>query len=191
MRLRGAHAGPEGFVAFGPDRSLVIGIDDREKVDLEALELALAGPASEIATGLPGAAGFGLWLALHDPAYCHLSDDRPNPTLAESVRFMLIDAGYRFTMGLLEGENLCLLLRADAGWPDEGIRIRCYGPNREAARALGERLLGHLRAWHAAGEPTFKTLRLRVYPIGTRPEPPAATLISKRWHVLAVDWEYT
>lgn len=187
MRLRGAYAGPEGFVAFGPDRGLVIGVDDRSTVDPEALELVLAGSAFEIAAGLPGAVGFGLWLALHDPAYCHISDDRPSPILAESTRFLLIDTGYRMTMGLLENESLCLLLRADAGWPDEGIRIRCYGRDPGAARALGERLLGHLRAWHAAGQPTFKTLRLRVYPIGTTPEPPAATLIAKRWHVLAID----
>ena len=108
MRLRGAHAGPEGFVAFGPDRALVIGVDDRARIDPDALARTLTGSSFEIATDIPDAAGFGLWLALHDPAYCHLSDDRPAPTLAESARFLLIDTGYRLTMGLLEGDSLCL-----------------------------------------------------------------------------------
>lgn len=187
MRLRGAHAGPEGFVAFGPDRALVIGVDDRSAVDPAALDRTVSGTAHEFATGLPGAAGFGLWLALHDPAYCHLSDDRPNPALAESARFLLIDTGYRLTLGLQEGENLCLLLRGEEG---QDLCVRCYGPDPVAALALGERLRRHLSAWHAAGRPTFKMLRVRAYPIGVTSDPPAATVIAKRWHVMAIDWEY-
>lgn len=94
------------------------------------------------------------------------------------------------TIGLLEGDSLCLLLRAEPGSGDERIRIRCYGPDSAAARALGERLLDDLNAWHVAGKPTFKTLRLRAYPVGVTPDPPAKTLITKRRHVLAVDWEH-
>ena len=168
----------------------LVGLGDRASIDPDGLSRTLYGPAFEIATGVPHAAGFGLWLALHDPAYCHISDDRPAPTLAESARFLLMDAGYRLTMGLLEGDSLCLLLRSEADTDDQGIRIRCYGPDTDAARSLGERLLGHLGAWHAAGQPTFKTLHLRVYPIGAMPDPPAATLIAKRWHTLAIDWDH-
>jgi protein-L-isoaspartate(D-aspartate) O-methyltransferase len=190
MRLRGAHAGPEGFVAIGPDRGLVIGVDDRATIDPNALARTLAGPAYEIATGLRGTAGFSLWLALHDPAYCHLSDDRQVATLAESARFLLIDTGYRMTLGLLAGGSLCLMLRAEERGSAQDLKIGCYGPDQHAARLLGERLLGHLSAWHAAGQPTFTTLRLRVYPIGVTPDPPATTLIVKRWHTLAIDWDH-
>lgn len=191
MRLRGAFAGPEGFVAFGPNRGLIAGIDDRAGVDPDALYRLLTGPAFEIAADVPSGEGFGLWLALRDPAYCHVSDDGPEPVLPESARFQRAGGSYRFTMGLLEGDALCLLLAPDTPGthePDDGLRIRCYGPDPTVARALGDRCLAHLNAWQAAGRPTFDTLRLRVYPIDTAPSPPAAILIPKRWHYLAIDW---
>jgi len=187
MRLRGAFAGPEGSVAFGPERGLTLGVDDRAAVDPEMLGRVIAAPAGEIAAEVAGGDGLGLWLALHDAAYCHLSDNRPEPILAESARFLLTGSGYRFTMGLLEDGALCLILRATNG--DDGVRIRCYGADEEAARRLGERCRAHLVAWEAAGRPTFETMRIRVYPIGAEPSPPSSLTMAKRWHVLAIDWE--
>lgn len=191
MRLRSAFAGPEGFVAFGPERGLVLGVDDRSGVEPEALARVVAAPAFELAADVPveTGIGFALWLALHDPAYCHLSDDRPEPVLAESARFLLVAPGYRFTIGLLRDEALCLILlpSGDSGG-DGGLRIRCYGQDRDAARRLGERCRSHLAAWQAAGRPTSKTLRMRVYPLGVEPSPPSQVMIAKRWHALAIDW---
>lgn len=187
MRLRGAFAGPEGEVAFGPERGLKLGVDDRAGVDPELLWRVMASPAGEIATDVAAGDGVGLWMALHDAAYCHMSDNRSEPISAESARFLLTGSGYRFTMGLLEGEALCLIVRADEG--DDGVRIRCYGADAEAARHLGERCRAHLVAWEMAGWPTFETLRIRVYPIGVEPSPPSSVTMAKRWHVLAIDWE--
>ncbi len=189
MRLRGAFAVPEGFVAFGPERGLVAGVDDRASVDPNGLARMLTAPAVEIAADVADAAGFGLWLALHDPAYFHLSDDRPEPILAESACFLLTGEGYRFTIGLLDGDRCCLLLHPAETGDGEGVRIRCYGEDLTFAGGLGERCRGHLDGWQAAGRPTFETVRLRVYPIGTPPSPPSSTLIEKRWHTFAIDWD--
>ena len=132
-------------MAFGPDRGLVLGVDDRAGVDPDALARIVAAPAFEITRDVPDGDALGLWLALHDPAYCHRSDDRPEPLLTESPRFVFTGARYRFTMGLLEGDALCLIVcPADAARRD-GLRIRCYDADPDAARCLGARCRAHLK----------------------------------------------
>ncbi|MCZ7546461.1 MAG: methyltransferase, FxLD system [Anaerolineae bacterium] len=78
MRLRGAFAGPEAFVAFGPDNGLILSADDRDRVDPDAVYALLSGPRRDVATGVEVRSlevwrSLGLWLALHEPGFCDLS----------------------------------------------------------------------------------------------------------------------
>jgi protein-L-isoaspartate(D-aspartate) O-methyltransferase len=198
MRLRGAFAGPEIDLALGPEPGLRLSLGQDPPASAEALYAWLSGASRVIASPLAVTAsqilgGLGLWLGLRAPNLC---DVTARDSLAESG---LVPCLLRFssrspvclTLGLVGPAGLCLLRRETGSAEDDEtpfrLELQCYGPSPEAVAAALE---GHLAAWHAAGRPGARGLRLQVYPPDAPlpPLPPGALIVQKRWTRLVVDW---
>jgi protein-L-isoaspartate(D-aspartate) O-methyltransferase len=188
MRLRGAFAGPEGFVPVGePGDAMTIATDDQAAVNPAAIAGLLQSPSGDTPTGVSISggrdvwSGLGLWLALHDPQFCALTAERPSaviPTVASQ---------FHWTVGLTELDSLALLAFADedAAANDRALVVRWYG----AGRRLADRLAEHVIAWDRAGRPDDSGLHLNAFPIHRpSPAPPGATILAKRWHRFVITW---
>ncbi len=196
MRLRGAFAGPEAFVSFGPEAGLTLALDDREMVDVEATYALLAGPSRDWPTGVTVTSAeiwrsLGLWLALHEPGFCSLIAD------AESASTVTIPYVYgrpdmgRGTVGALEEGAIALLTRAselpegEFEPPPFELVVRSLG----AGDALARRLVERVAVWDAAGRPTSEGLRVRAYPRDAGYIPAAGeVVVPKRWTQLVFNW---
>jgi protein-L-isoaspartate(D-aspartate) O-methyltransferase len=208
MRLRGSFAGPEGFVALGPDRraGVTIAVDDRAALDADAVWGHLTGgPREERPVGIAitpdtGWGSLALWLALREPGYCtvHVEDgtDAP-PSGVPAIPSLVGRNGSRWTEGLVGGEGLALLglatedrsnpggLGAD-GERRRGLVVHRFGPDA----TLADRLASQVVAWDDAGRPGDEGLRIRAYPLSAAavPIPEGAAVLPKRWHRFVVDW---
>ncbi|RBQ17779.1 methyltransferase, FxLD system [Spongiactinospora rosea] len=197
MRMRGPLAGPERYEVLDPDSGLTIFLPDGRDADgvLGALEGRVTAQA--VTTGLPVDPavlfdGFSLWLAVHEPRWCTLSEAAgtrlpPSPLTVQGVSV---------TAGIRDGGGIALLTAEktgrDAGWgvgyPSqvEEVVARGYGP--DGARLAGE-LAAHARTWLAAGRPMTDTLHIDAYPacmsVSTAPTTP---LLEKRHTTLAITW---
>jgi protein-L-isoaspartate(D-aspartate) O-methyltransferase len=198
MRLRGAFAGPEFDLALGPEPGLHLGLGHDPPATAEALYAWLTGPSRIIASPLAVTAGqvlsgLGLWLGLRAPNLCDVtaSDDPGGsggvPCLLRFNRRTPIC----LTLGLVGPTGLCLLRREAGSAEDDEtpfrLELQCYGPSPEAEAAALE---DHLAAWHAAGRPGARGLRLQVYPPDALLPtlPPGGLIVRKRWTQLVVDW---
>jgi protein-L-isoaspartate(D-aspartate) O-methyltransferase len=198
MRLRGAFAGPEVELALGPEPGLLLSLEHDPPASAETFYTWLAGPSQRIATGLEveprqALGELGLWLGLRAPNVCTLS---AGEAVAESG---LVPCLLRFegrsalcvTLGLAGAGGLCVLARAPGSAQDEEtpfhLEVQSHGASPQA---LADALLGHLAAWHAAGRPRARDLRLQVYPPAAplAPLPRGALSVQKRWTRLVVDW---
>ena len=202
MRLRGAFAGPEAFVALDPNGGLALTTEDRDRIDAAAAFALLASPHRNLPTPvrLGGGEVWGslcLWLALHNPAFCTLSAEA-GATRAELVPHLLGSTSFRYTIGLFDGAALAVLTRArppgqpppaesgDATPATFPLAVRSHGPNDR----LAQRLIADLAAWDAAARPNDEWLRLRAYPLPTAYIPtPGETVVDKRWTRLVVSWD--
>ncbi|MDX1994004.1 MAG: methyltransferase domain-containing protein [bacterium] len=104
----------------------------------------------------------GLWLDLHDPAFCGLTGEESAVPL---VPFLHGQRGkFHMSMGLLDGSGLALLLKdpvLPAGEDTYPLFMRVYA----GGEAVAERLAAAVNAWEAAKRPDFRNLRLRIYPL--------------------------
>jgi protein-L-isoaspartate(D-aspartate) O-methyltransferase len=115
--------------------------------------------------------GLSLWLAIHEPRWCTLSER--TTALAPRLRDMpllLRDTGV--TIGIVDGTSVAVL--ALAATPGELIAIG-HGPR---GAGLAAELVAHVRAWDAAGRPGTQGLRIDAYPKPT-PGAPVAGAIEK------------
>ena len=189
VRLRGVGAAVEPLATVAGLSVLPAG-EPGASPDLLAALLAAPGAARDAPVRLGPADlwdGFGLWLALVEPATHRLAVPRvggadPPGAAAEALR---LDPGHA-TIGLVvdgpQGSGLAALVLgpvADGGrtgpWP---VRVQAFGPAGEAA---AERLVAACTAWLDAGRPASADLRLTVVPAGTPapPVPPGATVVEK------------
>lgn len=177
MRMRGPFAGPETVLVLDRDTELTISMPEPQEVgDLLA---ALDGPAAELPTGVRAGHGhlvdgLSLWLALHEPRYCTISEMQPG-RLASSP---LDTEGFKALVGIVRRDGLCLLDRG----PDSGLVARGYGPEREG---LARDLAAHVRAWNDAGRPATGGLRVDAY-TGTAPRD--ELILRKRHTTLVLSW---
>lgn len=187
---------------LGLEPGLYLGLDDRRPVDAEALYRSLTGPSRDRPTMVRATfreifRGLVLWLALREPSLgCSPGavGEWANRGIVPGLFFNSSER-YCATWGLLEGANLCALMRppdqppsGSSLWLDPSpfdLLVRSFGPDD----ALAHRLIDQVIAWDAADRPSTKGLRIRAYPQDTHYVPSADEfVVPKRWTRLVVNW---
>lgn len=201
MPLRGAFAGPQQSVPLGLEPGLTITVENTDLVEAEAIYSSLIGSgqnlASPIQVTLPEIfGGLNLWLALREQGFCSLHA-QGKPAEAEIIPDL-----FRFssankissTMGLVEQEKLCLLMRSpdqtsseeqgDKAQPFQ-LFVRTFGPDHR----LASHLIEQITAWDAAGRPSVERLCIRAYPHGNNYIPSTNDfVIQKQFTQLVLHW---
>ncbi|MDP9866586.1 MULTISPECIES: methyltransferase, FxLD system [Streptosporangium] len=178
MRMRGPFAGPETVRVLDQGSDLTISLPEGGEIgDVLA---ALDGPVTELPTGVDAGHaqlvdGLSLWLAVHEPRWCALSETQPG-RLASGL---LDHRGFKTVVGIIEGDSLCVLE------PDtyDAPAVRAFGPGRVR---LGADLVAHVQAWDGAGRPMTAGLRVDAH-VATVPA--GGLLIPKRHTTLALSWD--
>lgn len=163
MRMRGAFAGPERNYRVNATVTLSLPVD--RAVDREALADVLTESPTVVGTGVAPTArqlfdGLSLWLAIHEPRWCALSEvagdaapvlrDAPLPAPEATV-----------TAGILGDDGVAVFSMTSGE-----LTVLAYGND-----AVAGDLLAHVRAWESAGRPGTEGLRIDAYPGGvTAPE---------------------
>ncbi|GDY28507.1 methyltransferase, FxLD system [Gandjariella thermophila] len=163
MSMRGALAGPQRTLAIGGDLSITVA--DGRELPAAPLAAALRGAAAAHPTGVVAGAqelfeGLGLWLAVHEPRRCALSE-AASATAPRLAGAPLAIQDRRVTAGVVDGGSIAALLgRAERG--GSSVLAACgYGPR---GGELAADLAGHVRDWHAAGRPGGGPMRIDAYP---------------------------
>jgi protein-L-isoaspartate(D-aspartate) O-methyltransferase len=193
VRLRGVGAVSETGAEVIRGLS-VLPADDRPAHPARlAAALSHAGPAFPTGT-LLGVGdlwdGFGLWLALCEPATCRLlarSDD--DHDLPDAAADFLPLGGGRATVGLSndppDEPGLAVVVLDPAADPDAHgpwlAQVRAYGPT---GPPVADRALAACDAWREAGRPTAEDLALTVAPRAG--SPPGAALVAGGRDLVAV-----
>ncbi|MCG5220298.1 methyltransferase, FxLD system [Streptosporangium sp. KLBMP 9127] len=172
MRLRGAYAGPEKTVVLDDGLSLFL----PEGGPVGDLLPALDSPAVELDTGVLAdhaevLDGLGLWLAVHEPAWCTLTETAS----ARLPRSPFDLRGFAMSAGIADGDSLALL----ASGP---VSLTAHGHGPEGALLAG-RLVAHVRSWDTAGRPMSDDLRITAH----RRPAPTGTLV-KTHTMLDLTW---
>jgi protein-L-isoaspartate(D-aspartate) O-methyltransferase len=200
MELRGEFAAPVPTLACGPEGSIKVQCELRPPPDPGAVEAWLAGPSSDLDTGLdvkPRDLGRGVepWLALQEAGYCRALAS------GQGVEAGLLPVlfGYggaapaRLTGGVISESGLCLLMRppheplpTDLMAPGRfRLWLRCCGDDPP----LGERVRSLVKTWHLVGRPGSGGLSLRVYPARYPVEPAFGEFVlPKRWTKVVARW---
>ncbi|HXV94858.1 MAG TPA: hypothetical protein VD813_16255, partial [Pseudonocardia sp.] len=165
IRLRGAAAAGDQTVALG---GLTVQIpDDGAIVDAACLSSALAEPGPVWSAPLRlGAAdvwdGFGLWLALHEPATCRLMTDREQDDAVGLLRVGVSRATVALASRGQDPPGLAAIVASGTDGPGPWtVAARAFGP---AGPELAGRVLAALESWNGAGRPTAAELRIEVVP---------------------------
>ncbi|AWS45458.1 methyltransferase, FxLD system [Streptosporangium sp. 'caverna'] len=177
MRMRGPFAGPETTLML--DRSSDLAISLPGAGEIGDVLAALEGPAVEMPTGMSATRaqlhdGLSLWLAMHEPRWCMMSEAQPRWLASPPLDL----SGFTMAAGIIDGDSLCLL-EPEA---DDMLIVRGYGPGRTR---LATDLVDHVSAWDGAGRPMTAGLRIDAY---LETAPPEGLLIRKRHTTLALSW---
>ncbi|MEV8634950.1 methyltransferase, FxLD system [Streptosporangium sp. NPDC051023] len=177
MRMRGPFAGPETILVLDWDTDLTISLPEAEEIG--DILTALDGPVTELPTGVGAGRGqlldgLNLWLAVHEPRWCTMSETRPGWLAAGPLDL----EGFKTSIGIVEGDSLCLL-----EWGSDGTLVaRGYGPERNR---LADDLSAHVQAWYGAGQPMTTGLRIDAH-LGAPPRD--GLVIRKRHTSLVLSW---
>jgi protein-L-isoaspartate(D-aspartate) O-methyltransferase len=199
MMLRGAFAGSTTIVQLGPEPGLGLSMADSNPVDADRVYQLLTSPSRDWPTlvrVLPFEiwGGLNLWLALHESGFCGLYAEGE---LAErGIVPYLFGPPDKFcgTVGLLDEASMCMLMRspAEVSSPEQpdipqpfDLAVRSFGPEER----LAQRLIEQITAWDAAGRPSIKDLRIKVYPKDTDYAPSAhEAVVVNPWSQFVLDW---
>lgn len=180
MPMRGELAGPQRRQRLGENVTLTV--PDGQDVDAEAVRAALAGPASEVPTGVAVGStwmfdGLSLWLATAGgPRWQLLAEEGAEPALV--TRALIAFQDLHLTAGVLDGDSVAVLVRGAASAGSGELGAVGYGPR---GGELAGQLAELVRGWDAAGRPGTERLRIDAYPMAG-PAVPAGPVISKRYH---------
>ena len=198
ISLRGAFAGPEGYVPLGPGRGLYLAVEDLGSVDADLTYQLLTGPGRDWSTQVEATlravwGELGLWLALRERSFCMVGAQGPAIKIVPPL-FKFSEESNR-TIGLFENVSLGVLMRTvDQSLPVDQARerapfelyVRSFGPDETLAR----RLVEQVRAWDAAGRPANEGLGIRAYPLDADyVAVENEYVIPKRWTRLVLDWQ--
>lgn len=192
VRMAGAFAGPEVFRPIEPGAGLLVQADDGHLVDGRALAAALAGPGTDVGSGVrtltrEELSDVDLWLTLTEPGLDRLSlmdtgsGRRPDGPL--------LPYGALASRGPGRGQ---LSISGLAGsWqhgpePPAEIVLRGYG---RSGLALASHLAARVLAWDSLGRPGTADLCLIACPPGARLPVAAGQIVLSRPHIrLAAGW---
>jgi protein-L-isoaspartate(D-aspartate) O-methyltransferase len=182
VSMRGVLAGPQRTMVIDADLSIVVG--DGRELPAAAVSAALTGAPAVHPTGVLAGPrdffeGLGLWLAVHEPRRCTLSEAAAAVT-PRLGRAPLAIQDRRVTTGAADGDSLAVLLRpAQAGEP-HGLEACGYGPRGDE---LAAGLATLARGWQAAGRPGSAGMRIAAYPrAADGPAPSPDGLVVDRPH---------
>ncbi len=205
MTLRGAFAGPSGWIRLG---EVSVGVVDPSAVDSAAVAGWLKGPFRDRSTGIRVkasnvSASLNHWLAFREPGFCFVSAEggaADQGVIPDLYRWSGVSTAPRLasTSGVAGDRGLCLFMRpsdaspgaeADAPWRQPfDLFVRTFGQDD----ALAERVIERVRSWDAAGRPSREGLRIRAYPKDAGYVPSAGeVVVDKRWSRLVLDWRVT
>jgi len=159
MRMRGPFAGPERTYVL--DSGITLSLPHAREVDQDALTDVLTEEPSVLRTGTAPTQsqlfdGLSLWLALHEPRWCTLSEEAGGrPPLLTAAPLRMMDS--TLTAGVLDEDGVAVL-----GTEDGELTVLGYGNE-----SVAEDLAAHVRAWESAGRPGTKGLRIDAYPEGS------------------------
>ncbi len=159
MRMRGPFAGPERTYVL--DSGITLSLPHAREVDQDALTDVLTEQPTVLRTGTtPTVAqlfdGLTLWLALHEPRWCTLSEVVGHrPPLLPYAPLRAADSA--LTAGVLDEDGVAVL-----GTEDGELTVLGYGND-----AVAEDLAAHVGAWEAAGRPGTQGMRIDAYPEGS------------------------
>lgn len=184
IRMRGPFAGPEKTYVLDSVTGLTLNLPTSREVDTDALTAVLdeppdVHPIGPAPTAMQLFEGFTLWLAVHEPRWCALSEKAAaDPArLAAAPMRAQENAG---TAGILADDGLALI--AIGGPADGDLVVHAYGN-----AAVAEDLLAHVRAWEKAGRPGTAGLRIDAYPAGAAGAE-GDVLLEKGECVLVLSW---
>ena len=212
IRMAGGFAGPERFVAFGPQPGLHVQADDGRSLDVGALQGALAWPAVDVAAGVR-VAGLGelgdadFWVTITSSDLVRLTITGashfrggvlpllPFGALAGSPGADQPDwAGYFGVAALIParppapagGPAPAGVLGGEGRYTEVAVVARGFGP---AGGELARRLAALVADWAERGRPPASDLRVAAYP-GEVPVPdrPGQVILERRHARLVLDW---
>ncbi|HEX6522773.1 MAG TPA: methyltransferase, FxLD system [Streptosporangiaceae bacterium] len=179
MRMRGANAGSEAVLALTP--GLRLQLPEPREVDPAAVAAALAAPpvAAEPTSASGGPRlywGLNLWLAVRDPRFCGLAEERVPDQQPRLAGMPLSSHSFHATYGIVSdaGGIAVLLGKAEAELVATG-----FGPD---GAALAAELAAQVWAWAAAGRPQTAGLHVDAYPRSGADQPPPAHMLVERPH---------
>jgi protein-L-isoaspartate(D-aspartate) O-methyltransferase len=189
MRLRGSLAGPERTYVLSKDDDLSITVPGGGVLDPDAGLTALDGPATVRSTQAVISpeqvfTDLGLWLAIHEPRRCVLSESEAAAGQRLSSAPLTIQ-NIRFTAGLHSEDGIAVLASQPGQPSDQHMLVHGYGA---AGQRLADRLAAHVTAWDLAGRPG-EGLRISVYP-RRRPDSDATggIVVEKEHHRFLLRW---
>jgi len=192
LPLRGALAGPDLLSSLEP--GVLLRIDERRCLDLEALRAALSRPGEHLATGVSMTAaeamdGLALWLALHEAGAGQLSVLGSVAGRLGLGPGLVSVAGMAHTTALVGEGGLAALVRGQPEHgPAFGVGVVSFGRPGADLAGLADRLVARVREWAARGRPSRDTLRIRAYPAASRPLGGAAVVLENPHTRLLLDW---
>ncbi|MGH2372513.1 MAG: methyltransferase, FxLD system [bacterium] len=201
MTLRGAFAGPSGWIRVG---EITVGVVDPAVVNAVEIAEWLNTRSQDRPTGIRVKAGnvfasLSHWLSFRESGYCTViaeGDAADRGIIPDLFRWSPVSTVRQVsTHGVVGARGVCLFMRpSDAPPGAEGdppwrqpfdLCVRTFGTDD----ALAERVIEHVKAWDAAGRPHPKELRIRAYPkdAGYRPSE-GELVVDKRWSRLVLNW---
>jgi protein-L-isoaspartate(D-aspartate) O-methyltransferase len=195
MMLRGAFAGTQPAARLGPEAGLHFTGGDEGGPDMPVIYQRLLGTSHDRPTAIrvterEAWGGLSLWLDLYEAGFCNLWAE--GEIAARSIIPTLFTFGSGcFTSGLVNHDDICLLMRPPDDNPDRTeetpfeLFVRSYAPHD----ALARHLIEQIKAWDAAGRPGTERLRIRAYPPDMDYRSAANEIvIEKNWTRLVLDW---
>ncbi len=186
MRMRGPAAGPELVQVLAADSELTLTLPDAaDGPDVAGLLAGWDAPGVEVATGIvtsqpPVFDGLSLWLAIHEPRWCIVSER--TTALTSRLRDTPLRVQHMsHTIGIIDGTSIAVL--ALASTPGELTAIG-HGPT---GADLAADLATRTRAWDAADRPGTPGLRIDAYPKPTA-DARIAGAIEKTHTRLVLSW---
>jgi len=162
MRMRGSAAGPEWVRVLATESELTVTVPDpHDGLDAAALLAAWDVPGVDVDTGVVTdqqqvSDGLCLWLAMHEPRWCIVSERTRTPSRLRRAPLGVQDLS--LTIGLIEGTGV-----AELAWAPDGPTLIATGHGDRGADLAAD-LVAQVRAWDAAGRPGTRGLRIDAYP---------------------------
>lgn len=186
--MLGAFARPQLALRLdGPD-VLVVQVADDVPVDADAVRSALAGPFTDVGTGLrigdsAELSDLDMWLTLTEPDLCRLSVLRPAARMPGELLPM---GGIATNVTDARAVGVAALVPGGSSLSRHGVRVRGYGPGGEV---LAGYLAGRAMTWAELGRPRADEVELRVRKRTGPPAEEPGTVVLERPSVrIAVGW---